>query len=165
MLKSYIFDVLKPEQIKFVVASDIKQLLIMAGLQTATACHPCPYCIFQKGTNPCCAYELRTVGSIHKECPKWVQETGENRQRLKDYFNCQNAPLFKDSSSVTILDKCSPPELHFLLGVVNHMLQYLIELWTQAEAWPRLLCLKRDEFHGGHFNGNQCHSVTVSQPS
>ena len=47
-------------------------------------------------------------------------------------------------------------ELHLLLGVVNHLIKTLCDLWPKAKEWPSSLHIPIQPFHGGHFNGNDC---------
>ena len=50
-------------------------------------------------------------------------------------------------------------ELHLLLGVVNHMFKGLIQVWPEVEDWPSDLHVNLQQFHSGHFNGNDCHKL------
>ena len=53
-------------------------------------------------------------------------------------------------------------ELHLLLGIVNGLYDHLDNLLTEnkciitAADWSTALGLKRSQYHGGQFNGNQC---------
>ena len=64
-------------------------------------------------------------------------------------FSCSNI----DESTLVIL-LVPLPELHILLGPVNTPYDELTKEWPQAEEWSTKLNIKREEYHGGKFNGN-----------
>ena len=47
-----------------------------------------------------------------------------------------------------------PPELHLMLGPVNTMYDQLSKVWPACEQWIERLYIKREDYHGGSFNGN-----------
>ena len=63
-----------------------------------------------------------------------------------------------DESTLIIL-LVPPPELHLLLGPVNTLNEALSKLWPPCEQWIQKLHIKRDEYHGGAFNGNDCRKL------
>ena len=78
------------------------------------------------------------------------------REDAKDYGNVIHANVFAggniDPSTLIIL-LVPPPELHLLLGPVNTLYNVLFNVWAPYEEWIKRLNIKREEYHGGSFNG------------
>ena len=65
-----------------------------------------------------------------------------------------------------------PPELHLLIGPVNTIYDAMNKVWPGSEVWLKKVNVKREEYHGGSFNGNDSRmllknfsSVEESSPS
>ena len=58
-----------------------------------------------------------------------------------------------DPSTLIIL-LVPPPELHLLLGPVNKLYDGLFKVWIPYKKCIKRLNIKREEYHGGSFNGN-----------
>ena len=56
--------------------------------------------------------------------------------------------------STLILRVVPPPELHLLIGPVNTIYDELSKVWPDCEEWIKRLSIKREDYHGGQFNGN-----------
>ena len=49
----------------------------------------------------------------------------------------------------------SPPELLLLIGPVNKMYGALESLWPDRINWLKLCNIKKEDYHGGSFAGNE----------
>lgn len=71
---------------EYCLCSDLKCLMVILGLQTCSAFHPCPWCdttldqLSQKGIS-------RTFTTINNNYRKWQSETKENKAKAKLYGN------------------------------------------------------------------------------
>ena len=82
---------------------------------------------YQKG-------ELRTWQHISEQNDKWLEETGGDRKKLKNYFNCEFKPIqIKNGREWEEVIKTFPPDpLHCnLLGPVNSCLEIIESLWKE----------------------------------
>ena len=79
---------LKLEPGSFLLCADLKVINISLGLQSHSARHPCPYCLWVKGS-PATDDSLRTFEGIRDHYGAWLEDTGGDRGKLKKYFNCQ----------------------------------------------------------------------------
>ena len=68
----------------------------------------------------------RTFGSLGNEHNKFLKLGGE-QSKAKDCTNSVNPPLFDEDDSVLVSEKCIFPELHNIMGVVNHMFHGKVE--------------------------------------
>ena len=74
-----------------------------------------------------------------------------------------HAPLLPEQDETRVLDVIPPPELHLLLGIVNHLFVGFKKAWPMASEWPNLIHLKPVAYHGGQsFNGPDCHKLLQS---
>ena len=48
-----------------------------------------------------------------------------------------------------------PPELHLLIGPVNKLYESLESKWPDSEEWLKVCNVKKEEYHGGKFAGNE----------
>jgi hypothetical protein len=100
---------------------------------------------------------MRSFKNIRENYFRWLKSGGK-KNNAKYFKNCVNEPLFNGDDDV--LEVVPPPELHLMLGAVNHM-------WTGMEAefpeicrnFARKLNIERESFHGGSFNGNSCKKI------
>ena len=53
-----------------------------------------------------------------------------------------------------ILEIVPPPELNLLIGPVNTLFEALSKVWSESEKWLSLCNVKKNEYHGGSFAGN-----------
>ena len=89
---------------------------------------------------------------------KWLEETGGDRKKLKNYFNCEFKPIqIKNGKEWEEVIKTFPPDpLHCnLLGPVNSCLEIMESLWKEyMESYYRKHGLtKSGQGIGGNFNG------------
>ena len=79
------------------------------------------------------------------------------KKDAKVYGNVIHPNVFASTcinGNTPIILLCPPPELHLLLGPVNVLYDKLCKLWPQCKEWIKQLHIKREEYHGGAFNGN-----------
>jgi hypothetical protein len=140
--------------LEFTVSSDLKVLNILSGVQQASCKHPCPYCHWTKQNGPRPSH-LRTFGSNRKHHDAWRSSGGKMTDLMK-HFNCVGYPLLSDADNILVLDKMPPPELHLLLGLVNHIYNSLEKEWPEVERWAVELGISRRHQPAFSFAGNQC---------
>ena len=60
-----------------------------------------------------------------------------------------------EDDDVLVLDRIPPPELHLLMGVVNHIIALMIKIWTDRILnWLRSKGIHRHGYNGGGLDGN-----------
>lgn len=141
---------------RFTIATDLKLCNILLGLMSHSSSHPCSWCdiakekLHLKGVS-------RTIGSIMKLFWNYF-EANAKRKDAKDYGNVVHPNMFADNNKIDentlIILLVPPPELHLMLGPVNTMYDELVKVWPNAEEWSKRLHIKREQYHGGQFNGN-----------
>ena len=70
----------------------------------------------------------RTFEGIRLNFETWVRETGGDRDKLKEYFNCQGPPLPIFPSVGLVSDFIPLSELHIMMGVTNKLVDCLIKV-------------------------------------
>ena len=111
----------------FLLCADLKVINISLGLQTHSARHPCPYCHWTKGKLSTDDV-LRTFEGIKAQYDSWMQGTGGDRAKLKNFFNCQDVPLSIFPLAGMVLDHVPLSELHIMMGVTNKLVDELIKV-------------------------------------
>ena len=85
-------------------------------------------------------------------------DANAKRSDAKDYGNAIHPNMFATSDNIDestlVLRLVPPPELHLLIGPVNTLYDELSKHWPDCEEWLKRLSIKRDDYHGGQFNGN-----------
>ena len=160
---SIIFDLIRLNNISFKIVTDFKLQLIILGLQTATAMHPCGYCLISKNQLQNRMIEAvgeRTFGNLDKDHQKFV----DNKCIRKDaryYNNCINPCLLKEDPSTPVLEKYIVPELHLILGFVDHVFSGVKKLVgiERASLWPSREHLVVKGYQGGTLEGNACNAL------
>ena len=46
-----------------------------------------------------------------------------------------------------------------MLGPVNHLYDEMSKVWPGSEAWLKACFVKKEEYHGGAFEGNDCRKL------
>ena len=153
---SKVLQLLDLEHLHFKFVSDLKVANIVCGLQSHSSMHPCCYCdatkdeLQREGT-------LRTFGSLRQNFEAFKASQSST---ASDFMNCHEKPLLLQTDDTEVLDVIPPPELHLLLGAVNHLFQGMKRVWEVADSWPEYLHLKPAPYQGGHhFNGPACYKL------
>lgn len=143
---------------KVTFAADLKLIMIILGLQSNSSCHPCPWCGITKLQLEKVG-KIRTFQSIEENYKKWIDETGGDLKKSKFYGNCTNIPLVSDADrSSEIIKTVTLPELHLLMGVVQHFYEYVKkENESVAEEWIIAASIQVDHFQ--RFNGNNARKL------
>ena len=139
---------------RFVIATDMKLINILLGLMSHSSTHPCSWCNVTKD-NLHNRGESRTVGNMMDLFWSYFEARAEKKD-ASTYGNVIHPNMFSgnQNDSTPLIVLIPPPELHLLLGPVNKMYDEMLEIWPQGEEWSNRLYIKREEYHGGHFNGN-----------
>ena len=98
---------------------------------------------------------VRTFGEIRRQHSEFIRAGGDLR-KSKDFKKVVHLPILDFPDDKLVLEAIPHMELHLLLGVVNHLIKTLCDLWPKAKEWPSSLHISTQPFHGGHFNGNDC---------
>ena len=133
---------------------DLKLANFLCGIQSHSSKHPCCWCDDSSPNLQNCRH-LRTFGEIRRQHSEFIREEGDLR-KSKDFKNVVHLPILDFPDDKLVLEAIPPMELHLLLGVVNHLIKTLCDLWSKANEWPSSLHIPIQPFHGGHFNGNDC---------
>ena len=152
-----ILSLIQFDRVKAIVACDLKLDNILCGLQAPSSSHPCSWCSIDL-TNLEKAGALRTLESL-RESYKSFLSAGSILAKAKHTGNLVHPPILSGADDTLILDILPPPELHLLLGVVNHIFQKMKSVWPNAEKWPTSLNMKLSPNHGGMFEGNDCRKL------
>ena len=71
-----------------------------------------------------------------------------------------NVCLIKErNKSKLVLEVIPLPELHMLIGFVNHISTYIIFYWPEYKDWVNSLGCIRRGYHGGTYEGNTCRII------
>ena len=137
-----------------VISCDLKLANILCGIQSHSSKHPCCWYDASSPNLQNCGH-LRTFGEIRRQYSEFIRAGGDLR-KSKDFKNVAHLPILDFPDHKLVLEAIPPMELHLLLGVVNHLIKTLCDLWPKAKEWPSSLHIHIQPFHGGHFNGNDC---------
>uniref|UniRef100_T2MCE9 [histone H4]-N-methyl-L-lysine(20) N-methyltransferase n=1 Tax=Hydra vulgaris TaxID=6087 RepID=T2MCE9_HYDVU len=157
----HILDLLQINEIsiseKLVISCDMKLANIVCGIQSHSSKHPCCWCNIDSAHLENCG-QLRTFGGIRDLYKKFVK-SGCDAKRSKEFENVVHLPMFAFPDRELILETIPPMELHLLLGVVNHLIKYLVQVFPKTKQWLDSIHIQMQPFHGGHFNGKDCMKV------
>ena len=147
---------------KYTIATDLKLCNIILGMMTHSSCHPCCWCEAKKGElNK--KGKARTIGSLMKLFWEYF-ESGCTKEDAKNYGNVIHQPMLnneeEDDTPVILL--IPPPELHLMTGPVNTMFGHLESVWPESEQWLKLCNVKKTDYQGGQFTGNDCRKLLNS---
>ena len=153
---SQILSLLNTKKVHHLIVCDLKVANILCGLQGHASKHPCCFCEVTKERLDQDAAP-RTLGSIRRNFEA-LRTSGKSS--AAEFQNCVNEPILSGSDETEVLDVLAPPELHLLLGVVNHLFQGMKRIWNGASIWPANLHITTSPYHGGeNFNGPACHKL------
>lgn len=136
---------------------DLKIINILAGVMSNSATFPCAFCTIDKKDLGMKFGSLRTTTSIAENYTSW-KASGGHKNNAKSFNNCVNLPLFEKSDETFVLDVCSPPSLHLLLGMVNTVYNSIAECNLEmAQSWTAAASATRHAQFG--FTGRHCRSL------
>lgn len=154
-----ILSIVKPYELQrlgahLIWSGDLKFLQLLMGIKTGNTAFPCPWCYW------------RMTGSgrmlCDATCPKRniradiiiFEKGGCNREATLPCHGQQYIPEF-----ITDPDKVSPPTLHIMLGLLNHIDEKLGQKHTEEDMityWYEPSNVRKSQYQGGTFEGNQC---------
>ena len=70
--------------------------------------------------------------------------------------------MITGDDETTILEVIPPSELHLLTGPVNTLYEGLNKVWKGSEQWLSACNVKKTEYHGGSFAGNESRKLLKS---
>ena len=130
-----ILELLQVDDLDFVVAADLKLLNVLMGLSGHGGKYACIYCEGEKGLE---AGQMRTFSRL-LECNKRYRDRGSKVKDMQNFFNVVNLPLLKMEQDQEVLEAVPPPELHMLMGAVNHKAElirsHLEDLGVEKKLW------------------------------
>ena len=139
------------------IASDLKLLNIILGLMSHSSLHPCCWCdsdkyhLHEKGVQ-------RTLGSLN-ELYRDFRDSFVSNDKAKYFGNVVHPPLIQGDDATPVIHVIPPPELHLMLGPVNHLYNELSKVWSHSERWLNSCNVKKADYHGGQFEGNECRKL------
>ena len=139
------------------IASDLKLLNILLGLMSHSSLHPCCWCdtdkyhLNEKGNQ-------RTIGSLNNMYRNF-RDANVDTNKAKDFGNVVNPTLVKGDDETPVIHVIPPPELHLMLGPVNHIYDELSKVWVNSKQWLDAINVKKVDYHGGQFEGNECRAI------
>ena len=81
--------------------------------------------------------------------------THEARKKTANKFgNALHPSLVTGNRETPIILVVPPPELHLLIGPVNTLYDALNKVWSESESWLSKCNVKKTEYQGGSFAGN-----------
>ena len=130
-----IFELLQLDQLNYVIAADLKLLNVLCGLSGHGGKYACIYCEGERGLE---AGRLRSLARIIEYYDGFTS-AGSDKRRMKEFANVVNVPLLKLENDDLMEAMIPPPELHLMMGAVNHKLNLLSRLITKMELDEELL--------------------------
>ena len=130
-----IMELLRVDELDYVVAADMKLLNVLLGLCGHGGKYACIYCEGEKGLE---AGNPRTFSNLIHNYNAYV-EAGSKPKLMQKFKNVINLPLIKVECDQKVDNAVPPPELHLMMGAVNHKLalmwQYLATQGLEHKLW------------------------------
>jgi len=160
-----IFNKIKVWGLKNYFVGDYKMKNIVCGCQGHTCTYPCANCTSPK-TDFDKKGDLRTVASLASDYKRYVED-GAKKSDARNYHNVTSRPLLFETveetmeSDLLVVDMFPPEELHIVLGITNDFFKNMSEIsngaWKdEVDNWAKVALSRREGYHGGQFEGNQC---------
>ena len=144
----------------FTIATDLKLCNVLLGLMTHSSMHPCCWCDIDKN-NLAKKGKQRTFESLNDLF--WMFfDSQASKENAKEYGNVIHLPMIVENvdPSTPVINVVPPPELHLMLGPVNHMYDQMNKVWPQSDDWLKSCFVrKKKDYHGGAFEGNGCRKL------
>ena len=142
-------------QHRYTIATDLKLCNVLLGLMNHSSCHPCAWCDADKD-NLHQVGNQRTISSLMKLFWDFF-ESKKDKKDAKHFGNVIHPPIICDNidDDTPVICLIPPPELHLLLGPVNKLYTELEEEWPECELWLKKCNVKKEDYHGCQFAGNE----------
>ena len=140
---------------RYTIATDLKLCNVLLGLMSHSSCHPCAWCDADK-ENLHKVGNQRTISSLMKLFWDFF-ESKKDKKDAKHFGNVIHPPIICDNidDDTSVICLIPPPELHLLIGPVNKLYTALDDEWQECELWLKECNVKKVEYHGGQFAGNE----------
>ena len=144
---------------KFTIATDLKLCNILLGLMSHSSTHPCCWCDIKKGELKRKGKQ-RTISNLNSLFWEFF-EANADKKDAKLYGNVIHPPIISDNleDSTPVIEVIPPPELHLLIGPVNTLYDGLEKVWPQSQDWLKACNVRKTEYHGGSFAGNDSRAL------
>ena len=143
---------------RFTIATDMKLINILLGMQSHSCTHLCCWCDTDKN-NLDKKGKQRTFSSLIDLFYEFKDANAKKEDAAK-YGNVIHVPIIEGVDGDTpVIEKIPPPELHLLLGPTNKMYSGLENVWPGVEAWLQSIHVKKTDYYGGQFEGNDCRKI------
>ena len=145
----------------FTIATDLKLANVILGMQNHSSTPPCCWCntnkdnLHKKGN-------IRTLASLNELFADYFDANLKSKSKVKsmDFGNVIHCPLIDlPDNEIPVYQKVPPPELHLMMGTVNHVLAQLENVWPGVHGWYQSINVKKTDYHGGCLEGNDCRKV------
>ena len=85
----------------------------------------------------------------------------DDSKDAKLYGNVIHPPINSDNleDSTHVIEIIPPPELHLLIGPVITLNNELEQVWPQFQDWLKACNVKKTDYHGGSFEGNDSRAL------
>ena len=146
---------------RFTIATDLKLCNILLGMMSHSSCHPCCWCDVEKSHLKTKGNQ-RTIASLNSLFWDYFQANTDKKE-AKNYGNVIHPPIISISDNfddnTPVIEVLPPPELHLLIGPVNTLYDGLEKVWPQSEDWLKICNVKKTDYHGGSFEGNDSRAL------
>ena len=84
-------------------------------------------------------------------------DSRNKKSEAKNFGNIIHTPIICDNIDevAPVILLTPPPELHLLIGQVKKLFTALESVWPESENWLKNCNVKKEEYHGGSFSGNE----------
>lgn len=131
-----IVEILQLEKVNFSLAADLKLINCMLGLSNHSSTYACIYC---EGTMGLKAGKTRTFHSLTKHHTRYRNARYPKNQQAK-FKNCVHPCLLVvPDPRVSVLSMIPLPQLHLLLGCVNHLFNMLKDVMKKEDRLQKFL--------------------------
>ena len=145
----------------YVIATDMKLCNILLGMMNHSSMHPCCGCNINKNNLDKKGVQ-RTFHSLNDLFWDYF-DSRASKENAKDYGNVIHLPVIENiDQSSPVINVVPPPELHLLIGVVNHIYDGMSKFWPDSESWLKSCYVKKPDYHGGQIEGGGCRKLLLN---
>ena len=109
------------------IVGDLKIYNVMLGISSHGGKYACAFCL---GTSTLDSGIDRTFGHLEDHYSNY-RKAGANPKEMQKFYNNINECLIVAKREERVLDKIMLPELHFMMGVVNHLFNLMVKVWPE----------------------------------
>ena len=140
---------------RFTIATYLKLCNILLGMMSHSSCHPCCRGDVEK-SDLRGKWTQRTIASLNSLLWDYF-EANTNKKEAKHYDNVIHLPIVSDNldDNTPVIELLPPSELQLLITLYDG----LEKIWPRREDWLKLCNVKKVEYHGGKFEGNDSRAL------